>query len=272
MVRYETADKFMHDFINSIRFDKTHQFRQRYKKTDLLLIDDVQFFSNKIQTQEMFFHTFNTLYESGKQIVLSSDTFPKEIRGLQDRLKSRLGWGLVVDIQVPDLETKVAILTKKADLHEIDLPDEVAHFIASRILSNIRELEGSLVRVGAFASLTNKLITLELAKRVLLHLPEEKKENVMLSNVLSSVARNYEVSAQEIRSKKRHKTIASVRQVTFYMMKKLTACSLRTIGMYIGGRDHSTVIHAIAKVEKLKAQDYTFALKLKSLEQEILCG
>jgi len=269
-IRYETADQFMHDFINSIRFDKSHFFRDRYKKIDLLLIDDVQFFSNKEQTQEMFFHVFNTLYEHKKQIVLSSDTFPKEIVGLQERLKSRMGWGLVVDIQVPDLETKTAILKRKAEAHNMILSEEVAMYIASRVISNIRELEGSLVRVGAFASLTNQPITLDLAKRVLMHLPEEKSEGVMLNKVLKAVAKHFAISIHDLRSKKRSKNVAEVRQIAFYLMKKMSLGSLQSIGNFIGGRDHSTVIHAIGKAEELKKKEANFAQRLKMIEQEIL--
>ena len=185
------------------------------------MLDDVQFLSKKEQTQEAFFHIFNTLHQQQKQIVLSSDTFPKEIEGLQSRLKSRLEWGLVVDIQTPDLETKIAILEKKAEAQEIRLPTDVAHFIASRVLSNIRELEGALVRIGAFAALTNQQITLDLAQRVLLHLPEKKREGVELEKILNTVAKHYDVAAKDLKAKKRNKNIVGIRQVAFYLMKKL---------------------------------------------------
>lgn len=270
IVRYETSDNFLNDFINSIRFDRSHIFRNKYQKVDLILFDDIQFLSNKEQTQETFFHIFNVLHEQQKQIVLSSDTFPKEIAGLQNRLKSRMEWGLVADIQMPDLETKIAILSKKADLHAIKLSDEVADFIASRVVSNIRELEGSLIRVGAFASLTNQPITLDLAKKVLLNLNESKKEGILLDTILKVVAKHYTVSLNDIRSKKRHQDIAVVRQVAFYMMKKLSNSSLQAIGNYVGGRDHSTVIHSISKVESLRESNTVFAQKLRSIEQEIM--
>jgi len=269
-VHYETSDRFMTDFINSIRFDKTHQFRSKYKKLDLLLVDDVQFFSNKEQTQETFFHIFNMLHEQQKQIIITSDTFPREIAGLQNRLKSRMGWGLVVDIQTPDLETKIAILKKKADENEIHLDDEVACYIASRVISNIRELEGSLIRVGAFGSLTNQKITVDLAKRVLAHLPEEKRDGVVLNKIISIVAKHYDVSITDLRSKKRHKTVALARQAAFFLMKKHSYCSLQAIGTSIGGRDHSTVIHSIGKIEKLKEADSVFRQKLHIIEQDIL--
>jgi chromosomal replication initiator protein len=270
IIRYETSDRFTNEFINSIRHDKIQYFRNKYQKIDLLLLDDIQFLSNKEQTQEMFFHIFNMLYEQEKQIILSSDTFPKDIGGLQNRLKSRLEWGLVVDIQIPDLETKIAILKKKAETNLIDLPDNVAQFIASRITSNIRELEGGLTRVGAFATLTNQPLSLELAKKVLLNFNEKKKEGIMLEHVLKVVAKHYSISIGDLKSKKRQKDISMVRQVAFYMMKKLTFCSLQVIGEFIGKRDHSTVLHAITKIESLLDSDKAFAQKISAIEQEIL--
>lgn len=272
IVLYQTTDKFTNEFIHAIRLDKVIYFRQKYQKIDLLLLDDIQFLSNKEQTQEMFFHIFNILYERKKQIILSSDTFPKEIKGLQARLKSRLEWGLVADIQIPDLETKIAILEKKAEQHSIELTEEVAHFIASRIISNIRELEGALIRVGAFGTLTNKPISLELAKKVLLHLNQSniKKEGIMLDKILKTTANHYSVSINDLKSKKRQKNIAMVRQVAFYLMKKLTFCSLQTIGNYVGKRDHSTVSHAISKVEGFLEKDRNFDKKINNIEQKIL--
>ncbi|MBD3273518.1 chromosomal replication initiator protein DnaA [Candidatus Dependentiae bacterium] len=270
-ILYQTTDRFTNEFIHAIRLDKVMLFRQKYQKVDLLLLDDIQFLSNKEQTQEMFFHIFNLLYEQKKQIVLSSDTFPKEIKGLQARLKSRLEWGLVVDIQMPDLETKIAILEKKAELNSINLTNDVANFIASKVTSNIRELEGALIRVGAFSTLTNKPISLELAKKVLLHLNDNnKKEGIMLEKILKTIARHYSISINELKSKKRHKNIAIVRQVAFFLMKKLTFCSLQTIGEFVGKRDHSTVLHAITKVEKILEKDRDFAKKINNIEQKIL--
>jgi chromosomal replication initiator protein len=270
-VKYETSDRFMNEFVSSIRFDRTNQFREKYNKIDLFLVDDVQFFSNKEQTQETFFHIFNTLYEQQKQIILTSDTFPKEIGGLQNRLRSRMEWGLVVDIQMPDLETKVAILQKKAADHQMLLQEDVATFIASRVTSNIRALEGALVRVEAFSSLTNQPITEELAKRVLLHLDTpKKKDGVMLESVLKIVSKHFSVSANDIRSKKRNKNISTVRQIVFYLMKKNSFSSLQTIGNFVGGRDHSTVVHAIAKIESLIEQDPSLMRKIKIIEQEVV--
>jgi chromosomal replication initiator protein len=272
VIRYETSDNFVNEFINAIRFDRSQQFRNKYQKIDLILFDDIQFLSNKEQTQEIFFHIFNVLYEQKKQIVFSSDTFPKEINGLQSRLKSRMEWGLVADIQVPDTETKMAILKRKSDIHHILLPDDVADFIASRVISNIRELEGALIRVSAFAALTNQKISLEMAKKVLLTINDAKKENVLLDTIVKIVSRSYDVSVNDIRSKKRHQDVAAVRQIAFYMMKKMSGCSLQVIGSYVGGRDHSTVIHAVNKIESLRVSDRALAQKLNLLEQEILAS
>ncbi len=270
VIRYETADTFINDFINSIRFDRSPQFRTRYQNVDLMLFDDIQFLSNKEQTQESFFHIFNVLYEQQKQIVLSSDTFPKEIHGLQSRLKSRMEWGLVADIQTPDIETKIAILKKKGDLHRITLPSDVAEFIASRVVSNIRELEGALIRIGAFASLTNQQISLEMARKVLLNLSEPKREGIMLDTIIKVVAKHCDAGISDIRSKKRQQDIALVRQIAFFIMKKMSTCSLQVIGNYVGGRDHSTVIHSISKIEALLPHDPQLAAKLKAIEQEIM--
>lgn len=272
VVSYQTTDRFTTEFINSIRYDKVNIFKEKYTKLDLLLLDDVQFLSNKEQTQEIFFHIFNLLHERKKQIILSSDTFPNEIAGLQNRLKSRLEWGLIADIQTPDLETKIAILQKKAELHSIYLSQDIANFIAQKITSNIRELEGALIRVGAFATLTNKKITLEMAQKILLNLEEGKKEGVMLDKILKIVSRNYKVSINELKSKKRNQDIANIRQIAFYMMKKLSYCSLQSIGEFVGNRDHSTVLHSIAKVEKSLKNDKALEQKLKDLEQRILTG
>ena len=269
-VRYETSDQFMHDFIRSIRFDKAHQFRDRYLSLDLLLIDDIQFFSNKEQTQETFFHIFNALYEQKKQIVLSSDTFPEEIKGLQSRLTSRMEWGLVADMQTPDLETKIAILTKKAELHGITLDDEVGHFIASRVHTNIRQLEGALIRVDAFASLTGQPISLALAKRVLLNFNEPRPQAIDLHDVALQIAKKFNVTMADLKSKNRNKDVSNARQVACYLMKKLTHHSLQAIGQFFNGRNHSTIIHSISTIEELCKNDRTFAIKIQRMEEEIL--
>lgn len=271
-VRYETSDHFINEFINCIRFDRSQQFRQKYQKVDVLLFDDIQFLSNKESTQEGFFHIFNMLHEHQRQIVLSSDTFPKEIAGLQNRLKSRMEWGLIADIQLPDLETKIAILKKKASAHNINLDDDVADFIAMRVLSNIRELEGALIRVSAFAALTSQPITLDMARKVLLNLQEKKSEGASLEHILKIVCKHYGASINEVKGKTRQKDIAVVRQVALYMMKKHSFASLQVIGNFVGGRNHSTVIHALSKIELLSQDDELFAQRLKTIDQDIAMG
>lgn len=270
-VRYETSDKFMNEFISSIKQDKIHFFRQKYEKLDLLLVDDVQFFSNKEQTQEIFFHIFNALHEKKKHIVLSSDTVPQRIDGMQDRLKSRLNWGLVVDIQAPALETKIAILQKKSEALGISLAPEAADLIASSVNSNVRELEGTLTRINAFASLMNKPVTLEIAAQVLMSVGgDAKREGVLLHDVLKAVSKYYTLPIADIKSKKRSKDVATVRQIAFYLMKKLTYSPLQAIGEYVGKRNHSTVIHALAKIELMMKRDASLAEKIAAIEHDIV--
>ncbi len=269
-VRYETSDRFMGEFIAAIRFEKIHRFRQKYENLDLLLIDDVQFFSNKEQTQEIFFHIFNSLYEKHKQIVLSSDVPPKDIDGLQSRLKSRMDWGLTVDIQAPDLETKIAILSRKADLLNIDLPNDTANFIASRPTTNIRELEGLLTRISACARLSRQEITLDLARKSLKDEEEIRHDGILLRHVLRVVCEQYGISPTDIKSKRRSKDLAFVRQISFFLMKKLTPSPLQAIGEYVGNRNHSTVIHSVDRIEQLVKSDESLGQKIKSVENEIL--
>ena len=267
---YQTADRFVNEFINAIRFDKVPQFQSKYKTVDILLIDDIQFISNKEQTQEAFFHIFNTLYDAEKQIVFSSDAYPHDIAGIAERLKYRLSWGLVVDMHLPPLETKVAILKKKADVHGEFLNDEVAHFIASRAVNNIRELEGSLIRVLAFASLTNQSITLELAQRVLIRSTQSPKTTIDFDRIIKYVVKHYSYDLNALRSKNRNKDLSLVRQITMFLMKKITDKSLRDIGLFLGGRDHSTVMHALDKVEHYAQDNDKFKLQLRQLEEDIL--
>ncbi len=270
-VRYETSDKFMNEFISSIKQDKIQAFRQKYEKLDLLLLDDVQFFSNKEQTQEIFFHIFNALHEKKKHIVLSSDTVPQRIDGMQDRLKSRLNWGLVVDIQAPALETKIAILQKKSEALGIRLDPEAADLIAASVTSNVRELEGALTRINAFAALMNKPVTLEIASQVLLSVgTDAKREGVLLHDVLKAVSKYYTLPIADIKSKKRSKDVATVRQIAFYLMKKLTYSPLQAIGEYVGKRNHSTVIHALAKIELMMKRDVGLAEKIAAIEHDIV--
>lgn len=271
-VLYQTADRFVNEFISAIRFDKIHKFQEKYKDVDVLLIDDIQFMSNKEHTQEAFFHIFNALYDAHKQLVFSSDTFPQNIQGVAERLRSRLAWGLVTDIHMPSLETKVAILKKKAELSNSLVGDEVALFIASRVISNIRELEGALVRVMAFASLTKQSVTLELARKVLLRTSstEESAPRIVdFDRIMYQVQKQYGYGLVDIQSKSRNKNLAFVRQVAMFLMKKLTDKSLRDIGLYLGGRDHSTVMHAIAKIEQQASNEAGFMETIKRIEDEI---
>lgn len=272
-VLYQSTDRFVTEFIHAIRFDKMHKFQAKYKDIDVLLIDDVQFISNKEQTQEAFFHIFNALYESHKQIVFSSDTFPQNIDGLAERLRSRLAWGLVADIHMPLLETKIAIIKKKAEMSHEQLSDEVVYYIAARDCMNIRELEGALVRVIACASLTKQSITLELAQKVLgdtfkpAHVASPAAD---FERVVKCVRKYYSYDLPELRSKSRNKDISFARQITMFLMKRVTDKSLRDIGEYLGGRDHSTVMHAIDRIEQQLELRHEFKAHLKRMEQEII--
>ena len=270
VVLYQTADRFVNEFINAIRFDKVPQFQHKYKSVDVLLVDDIQFISNKEQTQEAFFHIFNSLYESHKQIVFSSDTYPQNIQGIAERLSSRLACGLVADIRAPHLETKIAILKRKAELNGEFLSDDVAHFIASRVVSNIRELEGSLIRVMAFASLTGNDVTIELAQKVLHRINPYKAMRTDLETVIHGMSTYYPYSLNDLRSKSRSKDLSFARQVAMFLMKKVTDKSLRDIGEFLGGRDHSTVMHALSKIDLHRKTDMDFEHKLKKMEHEIL--
>lgn len=272
-VLYQTADRFVNEFISAIRFDKIHKFQEKYKDIDVLLIDDVQFISNKEQTQEAFFHIFNALYDAHKQIIFSSDTFPQDMEGIAERLRSRLCSGLVTDIHMPSVETKIAILKKKAELSHAMISDDIAHFIASRAITNIRELEGALVRVIAFASLTKQPVTLELARKVLLRTSYQEftaKRIVDFATITKHIGKQYGYTLSDLQSKNRNKELAFVRQIAMFLMKKLTDKSLRDIGIYLGGRDHSTVMHAIDKIEKQCADDLSLASRLKHIEDEIV--
>lgn len=268
-VLYQTADRFVNEFINAIRFDRMYKFQAKYQSVDVLLIDDIQFISNKEQTQEAFFHIFNSLYDSHKQIVFSSDTYPQNIAGIAERLRSRLAWGLVTDIHTPSLETKVAILKRKADLHSEQLDDDVAHFIATHVESNIRELEGALIRVLAFAALTKQPVSLELAKKVLFRAQEHDTQGTNFNHVIKCLSKHYPYTLDDLCSKKRNKNLSFARQVAMFLMKKMTDKSLREIGTFLGGRDHSTVMHALDKVEHYKKENPTFADQLNKIEREI---
>ncbi len=262
---YISAEKFMNELINAIRYDKTMTFREKYRSIDILLIDDIQFIAGKERTQEEFFHTFNALYDNQKQIVISSDCPPREIPTLEERLHSRFEWGLIADIQPPDLETKVAILRKKAETDQIDLPDNVALFIASKIKSNIRELEGSLVRLTALSSLRGEPISISLAQEALKNIVEEEDRAVTIENIQKVVADYYNMRVADLKSKSNSRNIAVPRQVAMYLCKNLTKASLPEIGREFGGKHHTTVIHSINKIRELYEQKGSFHRLINSL-------
>jgi chromosomal replication initiator protein len=255
---YISSERFMNEMINGVRYDRILEFRERYRTVDVLLVDDIQFLAGKEGTQTEFFHTFNSLYDSQKQIVLSSDCPPHEIPALEERLRSRFEWGLIADIQSPDLETKVAILKKKAETEAVPLPDNVAIYIAGKIKSNIRELEGSLIRLIAYASLTGQEITLPLAQEVLKKILDHEEKAVTIEIIQKFVADYYNLKLVDLKSRNNSKSISMPRQVAMYLCKSLTHASLPEIGRSFGGKHHSTVIHSIRKVEELRKKDGVF--------------
>jgi len=257
-IAYRTSERFTNELIQAIRNGTTQQFRDRYRKVDVLIIDDVQFIAGKASTQEEFFHTFNALYEVQKQIILTSDRPPREMNHLQERLKSRFGCGLVADIQPPTLETRQAILTSKAELAGIRLPDDVTSLLATRITSNVRELEGALTRLTAHATLTGHTIDMDFAHRVLRDLLHEEIKVVSVEDIQKHIANYYNIRFQDMRSKKRNRNIAFPRQVAMYCCKVMTSLSLPEIGECFGGRDHTTVLYAARKIDTLMQQDDGF--------------
>lgn len=262
---YLSSERFMNELINAIRYDKTIRFRDKYRNIDVLLMDDIQFLAGKERTQEEFFHTFNALYDAQKQIVISSDCPPREIPTLEERLHSRFEWGLIADIQPPDLETKVAILKRKAELDKINLPDSVALFIASKIKSNIRELEGSLVRLTAYASLKGLPVDLDLAHEVLRSIIAEESSGVSIDLIQKTVATHYRLKVADLKSKNNSRTIAVPRQVAMYLCKTLTKASLPEIGREFGGKHHTTVLHSVNKIADLYGKDEVFHKAINSL-------
>jgi len=255
---YISSERFMNEMINAVRYDRVLDFRERYRSVDVLLVDDIQFLAGKEGTQTEFFHTFNALYDAQKQIVLSSDRPPHEIQALEERLRSRFEWGLIADIQSPDLETKVAILKKKAEAEVVPLPDDVAIYIAGRIKSNIRELEGSLIRLVAYASLTGQEISLGLAQEVLRNVLDVEDKAVTIEVIQKHIADYYNLKLAELKSKNNSKSVAMPRQIAMYLCKSLTHASLPEIGRSFGGKHHSTVIHSIRKVDDLRKKDSDF--------------
>ncbi|MCM3217339.1 chromosomal replication initiator protein DnaA [Niallia taxi] len=267
-VVYLSSEKFTNEFINSIRDNKGAEFRDKYRNVDVLLIDDIQFLAGKESTQEEFFHTFNTLHEESKQIIISSDRPPKEIPTLEDRLRSRFEWGLITDITPPDLETRIAILRKKAKADGLDIPNEVMLYIANQIDSNIRELEGALIRVVAYSSLINKDINADLAAEALKDIvPSSKPRVITIHDIQKVVGEQFSVKLEDFKAKKRTKSIAFPRQIAMYLSRELTDFSLPKIGEEFGGRDHTTVIHAHEKISKLLVSDSILQKQLKEINE-----
>ena len=255
---YVSSEKFTNEVINAIRYDRTLALREKYRSVDVLLIDDIQFISGKEATQEEFFHTFNALYDAQKQIVLSSDSLPKEIPSIQERLQSRFESGLIADIQPPDLETKVAILKKKAESEDFEIPDNVAFYIASKMKSNIRELEGSLVRLMAFSSLQGEKASLGMAQEVLKHILKSQEQHISIGHIQRTVAEYFNLKVSELKSKNNAKIIAQPRQMGMYLCRQLTGASLPEIGREFGGKHHTTVLHSIKKVQELRDSNKDF--------------
>jgi len=267
-VRYIPAEKFTNELIAGIRTKKMPEFRERYRNADVLLVDDVQFIAGKSSTEEEFFHTFNDLYSSRKQIVVSSDKFPKEIPILEERIRSRFEWGLVADIQPPDIETRVAIINQKAEAENIRLPEDVALYLASVVKNNVRELEGYLLQIGARASLMNKEINLELAKSFLSSVAPPGKE-ISPDNIIKAVAEHYQLKISDLRSDRRFKLVAVPRQIAMYLIRKITTCSFPEIGHMFGGRDHTTVMYAVRKIEKKLTDDVLLRNSVDTLRKKI---
>src|SRR5216683_1608669 len=268
-VVYLSSERFTNELINAIRFDRTAEFRARYRTIDLLLIDDIQFISGKERTQEEFFHTFNDLYESRKQIILSSDCPPKDIPEIEERLRSRFEWGLIADIQPPDFETRVAILKKKAAVERVRLDDDVAYLIAGRVKSNIRELEGSLTRMIAFCALTGREMGVDLAQEVLADLWGEDEKIITIEQIQRKVGDYFGLKLSDLKAKSRTKAVAFPRQVAMYIARQLTHASLAEIGRAFGGKDHTTVLHAVDKIQALLQEDPKLKKTIDGLIQGI---
>lgn len=268
-VGYISAEAFMNELISAIKRQRADDFKNRFRRLDVLIIDDVQFLAGREGTQEEFFHTFNALHGSRRQIVLSSDKFPKDIPHLEDRLRNRFEWGLITDIQPPDIETRVAILLRKAENEGLRVPHDVALFLASRFENNIRELEGSLTRLGAWASLSGKPITLDFAREALKNLVRERSSHVTIELVQRVTADRYGIRVSDLRSQRRTRNLALTRQVAMYMSRKLTTASFPQIGEKFGGRDHSTVFHAVQTIQKRRETDSSFGEQMDILERLI---
>lgn len=267
-VIYISSETFMHEMINALRFDRIPAFREKYRTADLLLVDDIQFLGGKDRTQEEFFHVFNALHDAQKQLVISSDAPPRQIPNIEERLHSRFEWGLIADIQPPDLETKVAILRKKAESERVLVPENVALFIASKVRTNIRELEGSLIRLIAYASLTGREIDLPLAQETLKDLLPAEDRTVTMEMIQKFVADHYAIKLADLKAKNNAKAVAEPRQIAMYLIKTLTSASLPEIGKGFGGKHHSTVIHSLRKIEALRKKDRDFDRLIHSFIQQ----
>ena len=257
-VLYMTIEQFMNDFTYNLRNQSMDRFREKYRSCDVLLIDDVQFLSNKIQTQEEFFHTFNELHSSGKQIVLTSDKPPKMIGGLEERLKSRFEWGLIADIGIPELETKIAIIKKKCELDGINLDSDIVNYIASNMGDNIREIESAIINLNAYASLMRQDITLEFAKNVMKQQIKEKRENISLEDIIETISKELNVKPSEIKSKKRNKNIVEARRIGIYLARTLTPNSMPNLALYFGMKDHTAVSHNMKKINEMMNNNENF--------------
>jgi chromosomal replication initiator protein len=264
-ILYTSSERFTNEVVSGIRMERMPQLRQRYRSADVLLIDDIQLLGNKERTQEEFFHTFNELHDNQKQIVISSDSPPKDIPGLLERLRSRFEWGLMADIQPPDLETKMAILDKKAEIEGFRLPEDVRTFIATKTKSNVRELEGALVKLVAYSSLTGAAINLPMAQQVLKHLTHAQDRRVTIDTIQKAVAEKYGIKQSQLKEKSNTKTIVRPRQVAMFLVKELTTASLPEIGRSFGGKHHTTVIHSVNKIERQRQSDPDLNRLLHSL-------
>lgn len=270
IVIYATIEQFMNDFTYNLRNQSMERFREKYRNCDVLLIDDIQFLSNKIQTQEEFFHTFNELHSAGKQIVLTSDKPPKSINGLEERLQSRFEWGLTADIGLPELETKIAIIKKKCELDGIDLNNDIINYIATNMGDNIREIEGAIINLNAYASLMRQEITFEFAKNVMKEQIKEKKENITLEDIIAVISKELNIKPSEIKSKKRSKNIVEARRIGIYLARTLTPNSMPSLASFFGMKDHTAVSHNMKKINELIETNETFRLKVDELKNRVL--
>ena len=264
-----SSEKFTNELINCIRYEKMTDFRNKYRNKDVLLVDDIQFLGGKERTQEEFFHTFNSLYDSHKQIVITSDKPPKDIPGLEERLRSRISWGLIADIQPPDIETKVAILCKKAEIYNIALSNEVGLFLASQLGSNIRELEGTLTRLRAYSSLTGQDINISMAKETLKDILSDREKMISIENIQKIVSNYYNIKVPDLKSSKKIKTFVFPRQLAMYLSRTMTKSSFPEIGSKFGGKDHSTVIHAVRQIEKKISEDRETKNVIETIKNEL---